>query len=84
MNETATPTTVQAAPVEDEQARSLLADLLESSKLYHTTEDYQALLAFVSKLRNFAPFNAMLLHRRRLTTGRRASGAASRKTPGRS
>jgi hypothetical protein len=62
MNETATPTTVQAAPVEDEQARSLLADLLESSKLYHTTEDYQALLAFVSKLRNFAPFNAMLLH----------------------
>lgn len=46
----------------EELERSLLANLLESSKLYHTSEDYQALLSFVSRLRNFAPFNAMLLH----------------------
>ena len=42
--------------------RSLLADLLEDSRLYHTSKDYADLLDFVSRLRNFAPFNAMLLH----------------------
>lgn len=41
--------------------RSLLADLLESSRLYHSSKDYFDLLDFVSRLRNFAPFNAMLL-----------------------
>ena len=41
--------------------RSLLADLLERSRLYHTSKDYLELLGFVSRLRNFAPFNAMLL-----------------------
>jgi hypothetical protein len=41
--------------------RSLLADLLESSRLYRTGKDYRGLLDFVSRLRNFAPFNAMLL-----------------------
>ncbi len=41
--------------------RSLLADLLASSRLYHTGKDYLDLLNFVSRLRNFAPFNAMLL-----------------------
>jgi hypothetical protein len=41
--------------------RSLLADLLASSRLYHTSQDYLDLLDFVSRLRNFAPFNAMLL-----------------------
>jgi hypothetical protein len=61
MNDPATPTTPQTAPAAEELERSLLADLLESSKLYHSTEDYLALMAFVSKLRNFAPFNALLL-----------------------
>jgi hypothetical protein len=42
--------------------RSLLADLLKRSRLYHTSKDYLELLDFVSRLRNFAPFNAMLLH----------------------
>lgn len=46
---------------EEDQARSLLDQLLEDSRLYRYTEDYQKLLEFVAKLRNFAPFNAMLL-----------------------
>jgi len=47
--------------IDPEVERSLLADLLESSRLYRTSKDYLALLDFVSRLRNFAPFNAMLL-----------------------
>ncbi|MFZ0788368.1 MAG: hypothetical protein WAM94_01950 [Chromatiaceae bacterium] len=41
--------------------RSAFADLLDSSRLYHKSQDYLALLAFVARLRDFAPFNAMLL-----------------------
>ncbi|MCG8028654.1 MAG: ImmA/IrrE family metallo-endopeptidase [Candidatus Thiodiazotropha taylori] len=47
---------------DEEQARSLLDGLLEESRLYKTTQDYQELLDFTIKLRNFAPFNAMLLN----------------------
>lgn len=47
---------------ESEAARSVLDQLLEDSRLYHTSNDYQQLLDFTIKLRNFAPFNAMLLH----------------------
>lgn len=39
----------------------MLADLLEVSRLYHASKDCLDLLDFVSRLRNFAPFNAMLL-----------------------
>lgn len=46
---------------ESEAARSLLDQLLEDSRLYHSSADYLTLLDFVVKLRNFAPFNAMLL-----------------------
>jgi hypothetical protein len=46
---------------EVEATRSLLDSLLTASRLYHTTADYKALLDFVVRLRNFAPFNAMLL-----------------------
>lgn len=42
-------------------ARSLLDQLLADSRLYKQSEDYKALLEFVVRLRNFAPFNAMLL-----------------------
>lgn len=42
-------------------ARSLLDQLLADSRLYHQSKDYQELLNFVARLRNFAPFNAMLL-----------------------
>ena len=46
---------------ESEAARTLLDQLLEDSQLYHSSADYQNLLDFIVKLRNFAPFNAMLL-----------------------
>jgi hypothetical protein len=47
--------------LETAKARSLLDQLLADSKLYPKSADYQALLDFVVRLRNFAPFNAMLL-----------------------
>jgi hypothetical protein len=47
---------------ETEAARSLLDKLLEDSRLYTQSKDYKDLLDFVARLRNFAPFNAMLLH----------------------
>jgi hypothetical protein len=47
---------------EEEAARSLLDQLLEDSRLYKTSKDYLELLEFTKRLRNFAPFNAMLLH----------------------
>lgn len=42
-------------------ARSLLDQLLADSRLYTQSRDYKELLDFVVRLRNFAPFNAMLL-----------------------
>jgi hypothetical protein len=45
----------------DEATRSLLDQLLADSRLYKTSKDYKELLDFVVRLRNFAPFNAMLL-----------------------
>ena len=42
-------------------ARSLLDQLYEDSRLYTRSADYKALLDFVIRLGNFAPFNAMLL-----------------------
>jgi len=51
----------QSGQGQTEVERSLLADLLERSRLYRTSKDYRDLLEFVSRLRNFAPFNAMLL-----------------------
>jgi hypothetical protein len=51
----------QAGQAPSDVERSLLSDLLERSRLYHTSKDYLDLLGFVARLRNFAPFNAMLL-----------------------
>lgn len=45
----------------DQATRSLLDRLFEDSRLYRTGKDYKDLLDFVVRLRNFAPFNAMLL-----------------------
>ncbi len=45
----------------DHATRSLLDRLFEDSRLYRTGKDYKDLLDFVVRLRNFAPFNAMLL-----------------------
>ena len=41
--------------------RSLLDQLLADARLYTLGKDYKELLNFVVRLRNFAPFNAMLL-----------------------
>jgi hypothetical protein len=49
--------------------------LLADSYLYHTSADYKALLDFVVRLRNFAPFNAMLLRVQRPGLTYAASGA---------
>lgn len=46
---------------ETEATRSLLDQLLSDSRLYTQSKDYKELLDFVVRLRNFAPFNAMLL-----------------------
>ena len=51
----------EAHPSEEHEARSLLDKLLTDSRLYTQTKDYKELLDFVVRLRNFAPFNAMLL-----------------------
>ena len=48
-------------PAEIDNARSVLDQLLESSRLYTKSKDYKDLLDHVVKLRPFAPFNAMLL-----------------------
>ena len=45
----------------EEQARSLLDQLLEDSRLYQHSNDYRELLEFAARFRAFAPFNAMLL-----------------------
>jgi hypothetical protein len=51
----------QGSLFEVEATRTLLDALLTDCRLYHKTADYKALLDFVVRLRNFAPFNAMLL-----------------------
>jgi hypothetical protein len=47
--------------IETHAARSLLDQLLTDSRLYTQSKDYKDLLDFVIRLRNFAPFNGMLL-----------------------
>ncbi len=47
---------------EFEDARNLLDQMLVDTKLYYRGKDFKALLDFVVRLRNFAPFNAMLLN----------------------
>ena len=49
------------AAAEAEAVPSLLDDLFAKSRLYRKSKDYGELLDFVVRLRNFAPFNAMLL-----------------------
>ena len=47
--------------VQENIEKSLLADLLEQSRVYQNSKDYLELLDFVARLPNFAPFNAFLL-----------------------
>jgi hypothetical protein len=58
---TVKPGNQQKELLETDAARSLLDQLLTDSRLYTQSKDYKALLDFVVRLRNFAPFNAMLL-----------------------
>ena len=46
---------------DSDATRTLLQQLLTDSRLYTKSKDYADLLAFVVRLRTFAPFNAMLL-----------------------
>jgi len=46
---------------ETESERTLLDQLLADSRLYKSTKEYMELLDFVVRIREFAPFNAMLL-----------------------
>ncbi len=47
--------------VDEKTTRSLLDHLLTESKLYKSGDEYKALLDFTIRMRNFAPFNAMLI-----------------------
>jgi hypothetical protein len=55
------PESYQRDLYDTDGVRSLLDQLLEDSKLYTKSKDFKDLLDFVVRLRNFAPFNAMLL-----------------------
>lgn len=46
----------------DPTERALIEQLIAATNLYDSTEAVQELLAFTTKLRAFAPFNALLLH----------------------
>ena len=54
-------TETQTTQQDDEVSRSLLDQLLADARLYKTGQSYKDLLEFVTRLRNVAPFNAMLL-----------------------
>ncbi|MDR3405889.1 MAG: ImmA/IrrE family metallo-endopeptidase [Chthoniobacter sp.] len=73
-----------ADPFEPEVSRALLDQLLADSKLYTQSKHYKDLLDFVIKLRNFAPFNAMLLQVQKPGLGYAASSRDWRERFGRS
>ena len=72
-------------PVQKEAdvARSLLDQLLEDSRLYRKGSDYKNLLDFSVRLRNFAPFNALLLQIQKPGLNHAASARDWRETFGR-
>lgn len=51
-----------APPAPEARERALIERLIASTRLYSTSAEVKQLLAFVNRLRAFAPFNAMLLH----------------------
>jgi hypothetical protein len=68
---------------ETEIARAMLDQLLADSRLYTLSKDYEELLDFVVRLRNFAPFNAMLLQVQKPGLSYAASARAWRERFGR-
>lgn len=73
----------QPNQIESDAARSMLDQLLEDSRLYRKGADYQNLLDFVVRLRNFAPFNALLLQIQKPGLHHAASARDWRETFGR-
>jgi len=55
-------TSPQLDMFEQQAERKAIDQLLQESQLYKTSTSYFELLEFIKKLRNLAPFNAMLLH----------------------
>lgn len=51
-----------ASEAEQPRERALIEQLIAATKLYDSSEAIQELFAFTIRLREFAPFNAMLLH----------------------
>lgn len=51
-----------AATGQDKTERALIDQLIAATKLYDSSEAIQKLVEFTIRLREFAPFNAMLLH----------------------
>lgn len=72
-----------SVPKEADIARSLLDQLLEDSRLYCKGSDYKNLLDFSVRLRNFAPFNALLLQIQKPGLNHAASARDWRETFGR-
>lgn len=56
------PLAGQIALMEEVEERSKLDTMLAEAGAYRTSDDYVELLEFVARMREFAPFNAMLLH----------------------
>lgn len=52
----------EKTPPRKKETEKLIDQLLRNSKLYTRSKDYLELVECLKKLRNFAPFNAMLLH----------------------
>jgi hypothetical protein len=48
--------------VAEDSARALIAQLIAATHLYDSSEAVHELMAFTIRLREFAPFNSMLLH----------------------
>lgn len=53
--------TSTSAENRENDERSLLDQLLEDSRLFKSSQGYFDLLEFIARMRNFAPFNALLL-----------------------
>lgn len=56
------PETLFGWQAEQRDDQSLIDQLIQQTNLYSTSKSFTDLLAFVARMRGFAPFNAMLLH----------------------
>ncbi|SEO11213.1 protein of unknown function [Pseudorhodobacter antarcticus] len=56
------PETLFGWQADQREDKSLIDQLIQQTNLYATSKSFTDLLAFVARMRGFAPFNAMLLH----------------------